>query len=109
MTEEQPEVVGPEDQESAAAIAESIAQARRAGSYMVAVYSLADGKITLKRISHKFPVVDFENCVALLQNDLGGEKAGAAPPPREAMEPATPTPPVIDVFGNPPADDKPGS
>ena len=84
---------------------EAVTAARASGQFMVAVYFVKDGKLTLKRISHNFPVVDFENCVSLLKDDLGGERAGASPPPREAMEPATPAPPVIDVFGDPPTED----
>jgi len=84
-------------------IAEKIEQARQAGKFMVCVFRVDDtGKLTLDRSTWQFPVVDFDSAVNLLKTDLDKSKAGVTET-REEMAEANPLPPVIDLFGKPPA------
>jgi hypothetical protein len=68
-------------------ITESLASAYQAGRFMVAVYSLQDGKITLTRHTHDFPADDFPTAVKLLRQNLEGTGGPPAvqPLPRAAV------------------------
>lgn len=101
----------PADLETAKTLSTAIERARTSGSYLVAVFHVTENhKLQLDRVSHNFPLVDFENCVKLLDEDLSGERDGLTQQ-REAMAQASPVAPVVNLFGSQPpaADDPDGS
>lgn len=108
MTDEpKPEAVAQQrsDWDTIKEISAKIEDARKAGKFMVCVFHVDDqGKLTLNRACHDFPIVDFENSLNLLKQDMERERAGmVGVKPPEKMEQAEPAPPVIDLFGKPPA------
>ena len=92
----------PADLETAKNLSTAIERARASGIYLVAVFHVtAERKVQLDRVSHNFPLVDFENCVRMLDDDLSGERDGFVQQ-REAMAQADPVAPVINLFGSQP-------
>lgn len=94
----------PADLETAKNLSIAIEKARASGSYLVAIYHVTDGhKVQLDRLTNNFPVVDFENCVKMLEADLKGERDGFIQQ-RAAMQEVMPVAPIVDLFGTlPPA------
>lgn len=95
----------PSDLESARILSDKIEQARRSGAYMVAIYHLTEErKVQLDRVTHNFPVVDFDGSVDMLKRDLDAEKAGMLPAPPQELQPARDAAaPVINLFGDGPS------
>lgn len=86
---------------------DAIKAAIASGSYLMAIYAIENGQVTLRRITREFPRADFETAIQLLTTDLNAElqrEQGpeAAPAPTGPLPLGAPPEVAIDLFGQGP-------
>jgi hypothetical protein len=96
-------------EQTAELIQQAVASAQQSGGYIVAVFKMENQQVVLTRAGQGFNRADFPTCLRLMAQDFDDEQqraeqaAGGPPAILAPMKQAAPAPPVVDLFGTPPA------